>query len=96
MASPSSESSIPKGSNPEGGSGNLSASSGATPPAQASETPTTMPQTANNPDQASGSAATTDTGSASDNSASSGTGSSSTDSMPQGKYASPPDLGAQH
>lgn len=53
MASPSSEAQIPKGSNPDSGSGNLAAGSGATPPAQAFESagsPGAMPQTANNPD----------------------------------------------
>jgi hypothetical protein len=49
MASPSNEANIPKGSNPESASGNLSPGSGATLPSTASDTPTPS-QTANNPE----------------------------------------------
>ena len=78
MASPSSELQIPKGSNPDSGSGNMAAGSGATPSTQSLESgsPNAMPQTANNPDAGSGASQPDSAG--------------QTDPMPQGKYASPP------
>lgn len=85
MASPSSEAQIPKGSNPESGSGNMAAGSGATPPSPSAENPpaNAMPQTASQPDD-------------SDSSRVMGTDSDGSkgpsDTMPTGKYASPPDL----
>lgn len=86
MASPSSEAQIPKGSNPEGGSGNTAAGSGATPSSQASEGNTSssmMPQTASKPESSS------DSGAMGSNTNGS---KAPTDTMPTGKYASPPDL----
>lgn len=81
MASPSNAANIPAGSNPDSGSGNLAAGSGATPSSQASDNPTPS-QTADNPDAAPDQAAPD---------GADGTAGSD-DSMPQGKYASPPDL----
>jgi hypothetical protein len=92
MASPSSEVQIPKGSNPDSGSGNMAAGSGATPPAQASgqasgnSAAIALPQTASNPDDSgtSGAMGTNTNGSKSPD-----------DTMPQGKYASPPTSSSQ-
>jgi len=95
MASPSNEANIPKGSNPEGGSGNLGPGSGATPSSSAAERP--MPsQTANNPDSnindaqpsatPSGGAATGESGPSASNGA---------DNAAQGRYASPPNVNAE-
>lgn len=83
MASPSSEAQIPKGSNPDSGSGNMAAGSGATPSPQALDNSVSspLPQTANNPDSSGNNAAM----------GSNTNGSKSPeDTMPQGKYASPP------
>jgi hypothetical protein len=97
IASPSNETNIPKGSNPEGGSGNLSAGSGATPSSTASDNP--MPsQTGNNPQSSVNDGQPSQTAT-NPNAASSGSGSSSCgrgpDSMPQGRYASPPNDDAE-
>lgn len=95
MASPSNATNIPKGSNPDSGSGNIAAGSGATPSSQATDHSTTPSQTADNPnatpDQATPSAggANADTSPMGDNTNGSNSGDGS---MPQGKYASPPDL----
>ena len=55
-SSPSSAEAIPKGSNPDSGSGNMAAGSGATPSAESSDG-TSPSQTANNPDDNAGGAA---------------------------------------
>lgn len=85
MASPSSEAQIPKGSNPESGSGNMAAGSGATPPSPSAENPpaSVLPQTASKPDDSGNRSATGTNGNGSRG---------PSDTMPTGKYASPPDL----
>ena len=104
MASPSNEDNIPKGSNPEGGSGNRGAGSGATPPSSAREQPTPS-QTGNNPQSSINESRPSQTAtnpnadmSSGEHGTSSGAAGINPESMPQGKYASPPDLepGPQH
>jgi hypothetical protein len=97
MASPSNEANIPKGSNPEGGSGNLGPGSGATPSTSASEN--SMPsQTANNPqssvnDSQPGQTAADPNARINNNRG--GRSSGNVDSTPQGRYASPPNVDAK-
>jgi len=95
MASPSNEANIPKGSNPEGSSGNLGAGSGATPPSSAMEQP--MPsQTGNNPQSSINDSRPNQTAAnpdadqgGGDQAPTSEAGGTNPDSMTQGKYASP-------
>src|SRR5690242_15076492 len=97
MASPSNEANIPKGSNPEGGSGNLGPGSGATPSSSASETPVRS-QTAINQQSStdeSRPAQTATDPNAGMNNRGSGQSSSNVDSMPQGKFTSPPNADAE-
>ncbi len=97
MASPSNEANIPKGSNPNSASGNLSAGSGATPSSTASDNSMPSqtginPQSSINDSRPSQTATNPDAGmnSGSDQSASPASG-----PMPQGKYASPPTTDAE-
>ena len=97
MASPSNEANIPKGSNPEGGSGNLGPGGGGMPSSTASDN--SMPgQTSNNPqssvnDSQPSQTATNPNAGVSSNG--SGASSSNVDSMPPGKYTSPPNVDAE-
>ena len=94
MASPSNEANIPKGSNPNSGSGNLSAGSGATPSSTASDN--SMPsQTGNNPQSSINDSRPSQTATNPDVGMSSGDQSSSSPAdgaspMAQGQYAAPP------
>jgi hypothetical protein len=98
MASPSNEANIPKCSNPNGGSGNLSAGSGATPSSTASDN--SMPsQTGQNPQSSVNDSRPSQTA-ANPNADMSNSGSEQSSSpasgpMPQGKYASPPTTDAE-
>jgi hypothetical protein len=77
MASPSSEAAIPKGSNPDSGSGNMAAGSGAMPAPtdnMSNQGSITNPQTATSPE-----AGNADRSPANDSAP-----------MPQGRYTSPP------
>jgi hypothetical protein len=94
MASPSNEANIPKGSNPNSGSGNLSAGSGATPSSTASDN--SMPsQTGNNPQSSINDSRPSQTATNPDAGMSSGDQSPSSPAngaspMAQGQYAAPP------
>ena len=97
MASPSNEPNIPKGSNPDGGSGNLGAGSGATPSSTASDN--SMPsQTGNNPQSSVNDSPPSQTAidpNAAGSSNPSPSAGSTGGSMPQGKYTSPPNADAE-
>ena len=97
MASPSNEANIPKGSNPDGGSGNLGPGSGGTPSSTASDD--SMPsQTGSNPQSSVNDAQPSQTATnpnAGITSGGSGRSSGDVDSMGQGKYTSPPNVDAE-
>jgi len=94
MASPSNEANIPKGSNPDSGSGNLSAGSGATPSSTASDN-SQPSQTGNNPQSSVNDSRPSQTATNPDAGTSGSAAPDASDSSAQGKYAAPPTTDAE-